>query len=84
MEEASKHENPKNVPPIIVTSKYYLLQVHVADLFFLSPVQGEVPPLLVLEFLQRVIDVFTDYFHNVTEDDLKNNFVSVYMVQIIH
>jgi AP-3 complex subunit mu len=71
-----------DIPPIITTPKFYLIYVQHNDLFFLSPVQFDVPPLLVLEFLGRIVDVFKDYFKDVSEDALKNNFVTVYCVCI--
>jgi AP-3 complex subunit mu len=43
-------------------------------------VQHDAPPLLIIEFLYRVVDVFTDYFENVTEAVIKENFLVVYQV----
>jgi hypothetical protein len=40
-----------------------------------------VPPLVVFEFLHRVVDIFEDYFDEVTEPMIKENFVSVYQVR---
>jgi hypothetical protein len=34
-------------------------------MFFIANVQLEVQPLLVTEFLHRVVDVFRDYFNEV-------------------
>ena len=39
-----------------------------------------VPPLFVIEFLHRIMDVFEDYFGECTETSLKENFVIVYEV----
>jgi hypothetical protein len=36
--------------------------------------------LLVIDFLQRLYDVFVEYFTNVTENSLKENFSTVYQV----
>ena len=41
------------------------------------------PPLFVIEFLHRIMDVFEDYFGECTETSLKDNFVIVYEVRII-
>jgi hypothetical protein len=40
-----------------------------------------VAPLLVIEFLHRVADIFKDYLHELTEAALKENFVSAYEVR---
>eukprot|EP01095_Lingulamoeba_sp_RSL-Kostka_P003090 TRINITY_DN13_c0_g4_i1.p1 TRINITY_DN13_c0_g4~~TRINITY_DN13_c0_g4_i1.p1 ORF type:complete len:409 (-),score=121.55 TRINITY_DN13_c0_g4_i1:149-1375(-) len=68
------------VLPIIITHKFYLINIQINDLFFLSPVQGDVPPLFVIEFLYRVVDLFKEYFKDVSEEGIKNNFVTVYQL----
>lgn len=78
---SSSSSTALDISPIITTPKSYLIFVQHLDLFFLSPVQFDVPPLLVLEFLGRIVDVFKDYFKDVSEDALKNNFVTVYCVR---
>lgn len=78
--EVAKYENLNDVPPVIITSKFYLIHYHIGDIFLLCPVQGDVPPLLVVEFLSRLCEIFKDYFGNVNEDALKNNFVIVYQL----
>mgnify|MGYP003638985977 CR=1 FL=1 len=40
----------------------------------------DTPPLLAIEFLYRVADVFADYFETLSEQSLKDNFVTVYQV----
>jgi len=79
-EEVNKAESPAEVLPIISTSKYYLIHIQHEGLFFLAPVLSEISPLLVIDFLQRVIDVFINYFEVVNEDSLKDNFVTVYQL----
>ena len=39
-----------------------------------------VPPLFVIEFLHRVVDIFADYFSECTEQRIKDNYVIVYEV----
>ena len=41
-----------------------------------------VPPLFVVEFLHRVMDIFEDYFSECTESNIKENYVVVYEVRI--
>ena len=44
--------------------------------------QAETPPLLVFDFLNRVVEIFTSYFREVTEDTIKENFTTIYQVPI--
>ena len=39
-----------------------------------------VPPLLVVEFLHRIMDIFTEYFNECTEQRIKEHYVTVYEV----
>ena len=41
-----------------------------------------VPPLFVIEFLHRVMDIFTDYFGDCSEQRIKDNYVIVYEVLV--
>lgn len=49
-------------------------------MYFIANVQHEVTPLLVTEFLHRVVDVFRDYFNEVSEESIKENFITVYQL----
>lgn len=42
MEEVNKYREREDVPPVIVTSKYYLVSVFRDDLFLLAVVTNEV------------------------------------------
>eukprot|EP00961_Rhodomonas_salina_P301459 3940476-Rhodomonas_salina.1 len=48
-----------------VTPKYYLIHIQRYGMFFIAVLNREVTPLLVTEFLHRVVDVFRDYFNEV-------------------
>ena len=39
-----------------------------------------VPPLFVIEYLHRAVDVFTEYFGECTERTIKDQYVIVYEV----
>ena len=39
-----------------------------------------VPPLFVIEFLHRAVDIFQDYFHECNESSIKEHIVIVYEV----
>ncbi|TPX33992.1 hypothetical protein SmJEL517_g03227 [Synchytrium microbalum] len=68
----------EDVCPVIAVAKHYLLHIWRNDLFFLAVVAHEVPPLSVLEFLHRMVDILVDYFGGVSEPLIKENFVIVY------
>ncbi|CAI5714363.1 unnamed protein product [Hyaloperonospora brassicae] len=80
MEEVNKYREREDVPPIITTSKYYLVSTFRDDLFVLAVVTNEVSPLFVIEFLHRVLAVFRDYFGNFDENAIKDNFSTVYQL----
>ncbi|EDO35793.1 predicted protein [Nematostella vectensis] len=42
--------------------------------------EGWVPPLFVIEFLHRAVDIFQDYFNECTETSIKEHIVVVYEV----
>uniref|UniRef100_A0A6B2L5F7 MHD domain-containing protein n=1 Tax=Arcella intermedia TaxID=1963864 RepID=A0A6B2L5F7_9EUKA len=68
------------VPPVIVTQRYYLIHVQTNGVFFLAVVSRDVVPLLVLEFLTRVSSIFSDYFGNLNEHVLRDNFITAYQL----
>lgn len=41
-----------------------------------------VSPLLVVEFLHRIMDIFTEYFSECTEQRIKEHYVTVYEVSM--
>lgn len=79
-DQVNKAANPSEVSPVIITPKFYLVHIQRNGLYFLATIQNEVPPLMVIDFLQRLYDVFVEYFTNVTESTLKENFSSVYQL----
>jgi AP-3 complex subunit mu len=49
-------------------------------MYFLNVASAEVPPLLVIEFLDRVASIFVEYFEKLNENSIRENFVTVYQV----
>jgi len=76
----SKATSFRDVPPVIATSKYYLIHVQRGTLFFLAVMHGEVPPLMTLELLERIASLFQDYFGNLNDEVIKENFVVCYQL----
>eukprot|EP00030_Apusomonadida_sp_AF-17_P004245 a508759_663.p2 GENE.a508759_663~~a508759_663.p2 ORF type:complete len:429 (-),score=200.27 a508759_663:133-1386(-) len=64
--------------PIITTATHYLAHIFREDIYIVAVLKTETSPLLVFEFLQRISDIFGDYFGSVNEAMVKEHFVSVY------
>eukprot|EP01114_Cavostelium_apophysatum_P011108 TRINITY_DN2529_c0_g1_i1.p1 TRINITY_DN2529_c0_g1~~TRINITY_DN2529_c0_g1_i1.p1 ORF type:complete len:416 (-),score=114.24 TRINITY_DN2529_c0_g1_i1:97-1344(-) len=80
-DEVRKAPKPEDVLPVIQTPKFFLVHIQRNGLFFLSVVATETPPLLILEFLHRVCDVFGQYFDpRFGENQMRDNFVTVYQL----
>jgi AP-3 complex subunit mu len=79
-DEVNKYENKEEMPPVLATSKYYLISIHRDDIFLLVTSTGEIQPLLAIEFLHRVFDIFEEYFGTVEESTIKENFSTVYQL----
>lgn len=80
-EEVRKASKPEETLPIIQTPKYNLIHIQRNGLFILCVVAGEVAPLLVIEFLHRVCDVFGQYSDpKFSEQTIRDNFVTVYQL----
>lgn len=74
-----KATSPDNLPVIIPTpTPEFLITVQRCKLLFVSVVREEVSPLLVVEFLHRVVDILEDYFSACSEALIKEHFVLVY------
>jgi AP-3 complex subunit mu len=68
------------MPPIVSTSKYYLISIYRNDIFLLATTTRETAPLLIIEFLHRVYDILEEYFESVEEDTIRDNFSMVYQL----
>ncbi|CAF1127314.1 unnamed protein product [Rotaria sp. Silwood1] len=77
-EAQKKCVNPEDIPPVIATPHHYLINIYRNNLYFIAIVTNEVPPLFVIEFLHRIMDIFEDYFGECTEKSIKDNYVIVY------
>lgn len=70
----------QDVPPILVTPKYYLVNIYRGGLYFLATLNGELPCLSTVEFLHRLFDVFNEYFGEVSPRALTENFSTAYQL----
>lgn len=79
-DEVTKSESKDDVPPVISTSKYHLINIYRSNIYLLATSVRETPPLLIIEFLHRVYEIFEDYFGTVEETTIKENFSTVYQL----
>ncbi|KAG0091215.1 AP-3 complex subunit mu-2 [Podila epicladia] len=70
----------QDVLPIIPSAKYQLINIYRDGLTYLSPVSSEVDPMMVFEFMHRIADIMQEYFGQVSETVIKENFVTVYQL----
>jgi len=66
----------QDVPPVIATSKYYLVSTLRENNFLLATTTAETPPLVAIEFLHRVFDILGEYFGDMEETTIKENFAT--------
>ncbi|KAG0053065.1 AP-3 complex subunit mu-2 [Gryganskiella cystojenkinii] len=70
----------EDVLPILSSPTYQLINIYRDGLTYLSPVTKEVDPMMVFEFLHRIPDILQEYFGQVSETVIKENFVTVYQL----
>ena len=73
-------EQPSDVAPAVATAHHVLLHVLRNELCLIGVVARDVPPLLTYELLHRVADTFELYFRELTEEAIRDNFVTVYQL----
>ncbi|GBG26448.1 AP-1 complex subunit mu [Hondaea fermentalgiana] len=80
LHEVARCGDPADVVPVISTANLYLVNVYRSKLFLLCVLGGEQPPLLVMEFMHRVMDVFEEYIGQVDDVSIKENFSTFYQL----
>ncbi|CAI2355516.1 unnamed protein product [Caenorhabditis sp. 36 PRJEB53466] len=73
-----KSIQPDNVPPIISTPHHYLVNVYQNNMYLVAVITIETPPLMVIEFLHRVVQTFTQYFDEFSDSSIKENCVIIF------
>lgn len=62
------------------TSQHYLISIYRDDIFLLATTTRESSPLLIIEFLHRIVELFEEYFSSLDEDTIKDNFSIIYQL----
>jgi AP-3 complex subunit mu len=69
---------PSDLPPFIPTAKGVLVHLNRSGLFFVASAHPDTLPLSVSDFLTTLADTLHDYFGELNEHAIKDNFISVY------
>ncbi len=80
LEELNALDEPSDLPPVLATANLFLVSVYRDKLWLLCVVAHEVAPMLVVEFLHRVMDTLGAYLRVVHEGAIKENFSTVYQL----
>lgn len=67
-------------PPFVNVQDGIAMFIERGDMCFICFVRREVPPLLVLEFLNRIASTFKRYFETLTEAAISKNMVTAYQL----
>ncbi|EYC16718.1 hypothetical protein Y032_0032g2453 [Ancylostoma ceylanicum] len=73
-----KAASPEDVSPVLSTPHHYLINVYHNQVYFLAVTTTEIPPLMVIEFLHRVVHTFSQYFDECSDTSIKENCVMVF------
>lgn len=81
MEKLRSSDDIEQVPAVICTNRRHVL-VHIVreSMVVLAVVTQEEPPLAIFGLLERVYQVLARYLGEVTEDSLRQNFSTVYLL----
>ena len=79
-DEVNKYDSKEEIPPVLSTTKYYLINIFRDNIFFMCTTTCETSPLRIIEFLHRVFDTFEDYFGTLEENTIKDNFSLIYQL----
>ena len=79
-EAASAAHDPALFARMLARWRASLVRAGFAGLYLVGAVERDVPPLLVLELLGRIADVFELYFRELSEEALRDNFVTAYQL----
>ncbi|CEF62477.1 AP-3 complex subunit mu-2 [Strongyloides ratti] len=77
-EAQKKVSCPEDVLPVIATPHHYLINVYHNNLYLIAVTTTETPPLMVIEFLHRVIQTLKEYFNDCSDTVIKENIVIVF------
>ncbi|KAJ1398956.1 clathrin assembly complex, medium subunit, partial [Ochromonadaceae sp. CCMP2298] len=78
--EVNKYDSKDEMPPIVAAGKHYLISILREDIFMIATTASETQPLLIIELLHRIFEIFDEYLGGVDEATIKDNFSLVYQL----
>ena len=79
-EQVNKFSSKFDVPPVISIPGFIIFHITRNDLYFVTIVSEEVSPLFILEAQQKIVDMFQQYFRNISERSIRDNFSTAYQL----
>ena len=82
MEYANKVDELKQLDPIIITynTKYYLIHILRNNITYLTVIEKETNPLMIIEIQHFIVNIFIEYFKTVNETTIRSNFSTIYQI----
>ena len=75
-----KYVDSDNIPPVLESNEYALIVVRESNLSFIAVVKSENPPLLIVDFINKIINLLKTYIGAVNEVKIRGNFSLVYQL----
>ncbi|XP_018417893.1 PREDICTED: AP-1 complex subunit mu-2 isoform X1 [Nanorana parkeri] len=73
-----QREEEGNLTPLLIHGKVHFLWIKHSNLYLVALTNKNANASLVYSFLYKVVEVFTEYFKELEEESIRDNFVIVY------
>ncbi|XP_069802676.1 AP-1 complex subunit mu-2 [Dendropsophus ebraccatus] len=73
-----QREEEGNLTPLLIHGKVHFLWIKHSNLYLVALTNKNANAALVYSFLYKVVEVFTEYFKELEEESIRDNFVIVY------
>lgn len=70
----------EQLPPVVQEGSLAYVHVYHRGIYLLAVIERDISPLLVIEFLRKLFAILLEYLGEVTEDTLKDDFITVYQL----
>lgn len=74
----SNEDDEGTLTPVITDDGYTFLYIKHNNLYLMGMTKKNANAMVVLSFLYRVVEVFEDYFNELVEESIRDNFVITY------
>ncbi|PVU92731.1 hypothetical protein BB561_003659 [Smittium simulii] len=73
-----KAEQEGSAPPVLTHNGVVYLYLQEKDIYLVAISKRDTNTITILQFLQKLSNVFTSYFKNLEEESIRDNFVIIY------